>query len=122
MTEYGIQEPEPGAVIGHNVICNAWIDPRGRVYYVPMYGHRAVAINVLNRDPEAMEDQGWIHLSIADPGYVIIINPRAITYSQRETMWDLRATAEAELESRPYSGNVKRFYRAVMMFFEEYGE
>lgn len=106
---------EPGEIIQPQIE-NAWIDRAGKMHYVPFYGHYDTAI-LLNSTSDDLEKAGWIHLSLAWPGYIVVDDRYSPSQSQIDTMFDLLLISQDA-----NSGAGQHMRSAVRMFFELQGE
>lgn len=63
----------------------AWIDPSGKFYAVPLHGHCNAAYELGDTTGgQALENAGWAHIS-----YGSILTVKPLTQSQLNTLFDL---------------------------------
>lgn len=104
---------KPGTRLSEPDMFNLWIDTYGRMYFVPDYGHDNTAFLMGYESAYKLEERGWIHLSLAYPGYVSLSNRFEPTSAQIDTMADLGFTAKS-IETDA----AKHMRRAVAMFMQ----
>lgn len=83
---------------------SAWISPRGDFYYVPECNHRFVAEDVLHSSMDALEAEGWLHVSFVYSRVHNIYCDKPATQAQVDAIFDV---AMAVREHDP--DNTERF-------------
>ena len=90
-------------------ICNAWVAPNGRWYYVPAYGHSATA-EAMGTDSCSLEARGYVHLSLAyrSPSSILVARSGSITQAQADAIFDAAMSVE--------DGDLRHRFMAVVNY------